>query len=272
MDDPATMRVVEALTDRDQPVKRVRNVEPGLFSKDSLIGLPFDELHTNERVVPIEAQIVNGDDIRMVERRGGARFLQQLFARRRIFGERLLEHFVRDGPLEQPVERFVHRPHPAFAEHTGDLVARFFLMRHDWLRALDSLGACLLFFDLLLKLLIAFVGATIVVAHDDHAAQNVGRLVEVPFRFFGARELVPKLERVPGHLLPREHGAKLLACERGPAPSHESTRELHHGDRIIRVRRRYLLEELHHLGLGVRFRGGFGGVEKPVGLGEEKAR
>ena len=41
-----------------------------------MIGLSFDELHADERVVPVTAQVINGDDIRMVERCGGARFCQ----------------------------------------------------------------------------------------------------------------------------------------------------------------------------------------------------
>jgi hypothetical protein len=124
MNDTPTVCVVESLTERDEPVHRVLDLEDFLFPQDAPVAFPLDELHTDEGFVPVEAEIVDGDDIGVVQRGGRSRFVEELFACRRILRERFGQDLVGDGTFEQMIVGFVDGAHPSFAEHPGDLVAR----------------------------------------------------------------------------------------------------------------------------------------------------
>ena len=107
---------------------------------DTLECGPLDELH-DERVRFLD-DIEDLGDVRVVERRGGARFLHEaptpLWIRRRV----CRQQFDRDAAPQACVHRGVDDAHAAGAERAGDLVgaetgARF--ERHD----LDELYASL---------------------------------------------------------------------------------------------------------------------------------
>ena len=78
-------------------------------------GVPCDELHHEERDPAILADVVHGHDVRMVERRSRARFLQQANAsilRRRRLGQ----HLDGDLSIELEVGAAVDDAHAAAAE------------------------------------------------------------------------------------------------------------------------------------------------------------
>ena len=65
--------------------------------------LPFDELHDDERTIVIFADIVDGADVGMVERRDVPSFVDLLIGP-------LTQNLDRDGTLEHGVERTVKIP------------------------------------------------------------------------------------------------------------------------------------------------------------------
>ena len=69
---------------------------------------------------PISADLVNRADVRMVERRRGARLFEQL--RRGEFRGRILQPLDRDGPVQPRIVRAVHHTHGSGTELGVDAV------------------------------------------------------------------------------------------------------------------------------------------------------
>ena len=67
--------------------------------------------------------LVDRDDVRMVERRGGARFLLEAAAEIGVVVQRRRQHFQRDVATEHGVGRAVDIAHPARPEVRDDLIA-----------------------------------------------------------------------------------------------------------------------------------------------------
>ena len=68
------------------------------------------------------ANLVNRDDVRMIERRGGARFALESRASIGIGGERLRQNLDRDVASELRVSRAIHVAHSTGADERSDLV------------------------------------------------------------------------------------------------------------------------------------------------------
>jgi hypothetical protein len=71
-------------------------------------------------------------DVTVVERRGGARFLQESFF---VFGsdvQIVRQEFKRDCTIELEVEGFINDPHSADASGSEDLVATDLFVHGQW--------------------------------------------------------------------------------------------------------------------------------------------
>ena len=83
---------------------------------------PLQELHDEKRGARFLADVEERADVRMGESRDGARFAVEAFAELRVGGQRLGEHFDRDGAIEARVSSFVHLAHATCADLRGHFV------------------------------------------------------------------------------------------------------------------------------------------------------
>jgi hypothetical protein len=86
-------------------------------------ALPLDQLHRQEAGRGVVLDRVQGDDVRVVERRYGARLALEALEPLRVRGEALRQHLERDVAAEPGVARAVDLAHPARAQRGDDLVA-----------------------------------------------------------------------------------------------------------------------------------------------------
>ncbi len=121
VDDPPRVRGREPLGDlrgeSEQPSRRQGTAVQGLAE-----ALPFHELHHDVRDAPFASDVVDGDDVRMAERRRRARLELEAAQTLRIRREVLGEDLQRDVAFEPGVTRAVDLAHSARAERRDDLV------------------------------------------------------------------------------------------------------------------------------------------------------
>ena len=116
MHDAAMVSVLETLASGDDEMHDFRDRQALFAFEDARIALAFDELHTDESAPILDAEIVDGDDVRMVERGRCAGFLKKLIARGGIAGELRRKNFIGEGTAQEAIERAINFSHPAFAD------------------------------------------------------------------------------------------------------------------------------------------------------------
>jgi hypothetical protein len=95
-----------------------------------LEGLPIHELHGNELLAVLFANVVNRADIRMIQRRGSLRLAAKAFERDRVLGRFRREKLESDQTLQARVFRLIDDTHPAASERFEDAVVRDGLANH----------------------------------------------------------------------------------------------------------------------------------------------
>lgn len=83
---------------------------------------PEHQLHREVRPDPVGlADVIDGDDVRMIQRRGGTRFTNETLARERI---RLFrgQHFDGEVAFQPRIASAIDYAHPADADLTDDFV------------------------------------------------------------------------------------------------------------------------------------------------------
>ena len=83
---------------------------------------PVDELHGDVQVAVQIAEVVNADDVRMLERCGGLRLVQESLSQIVLPRDRFVHDLDRDGAVEHGIPGFVHDPHCTFAHQLEDAV------------------------------------------------------------------------------------------------------------------------------------------------------
>jgi hypothetical protein len=83
---------------------------------------PVDELRGDEMLLANLPDIVNGEDIRMIERRRRARLVLEPLAQVLVIANGSGKNFQRDGTLQLAVVREIHLTHPARTNERTDLV------------------------------------------------------------------------------------------------------------------------------------------------------
>ena len=84
--------------------------------------LAFDKLHREEAPILDITDLIDGDDVRVVERGGGARFLFEAAKRVGVARQLRTEQLHGDLSLEAAILREVHLAHAAAADEREDLV------------------------------------------------------------------------------------------------------------------------------------------------------
>ena len=84
--------------------------------------LAGDQLHADPRLRRLGADVIDGDDGRMVERGGGARFALEASEAFGVAGDVRREQFQRDKPIEPRVARLVDLAHSACPKRSDDFI------------------------------------------------------------------------------------------------------------------------------------------------------
>jgi hypothetical protein len=85
--------------------------------------LAFDELGDDEGDVLLDADVVDGKDVRMIESAGSPGFLEEALPPRRIAGDLVAQDLEFDLAVEARVPRAEHLTHTARIERANDFVA-----------------------------------------------------------------------------------------------------------------------------------------------------
>ena len=96
-----------------------------------------DELHGDERLVILFADVVNGADAGVIESGTGVRFAAKALQRLGILQHVLGKEFQRDGALEPGVHGLVDHTHAAGAEFFQNAIVREGPVNHCGARALN---------------------------------------------------------------------------------------------------------------------------------------
>jgi len=84
--------------------------------------LAFEILHDEEVGALFATDVMERADVRMVQRRDGARFAVEAFAELRIRRQRVRQDLDRHRAIEARIARPIHLPHAARAEGRLDLI------------------------------------------------------------------------------------------------------------------------------------------------------
>ena len=127
VDDAGAVRGAERVGHLDREIERARDGQRAALEAD-VERLAVDELHGEQVDLAIGGRhavdVEDGDDVRVVERRGGLRLAHEALAARRVADRRRRQHLERHRPLEPSVEGAVDDAHAAGAHLVADRVAR----------------------------------------------------------------------------------------------------------------------------------------------------
>ena len=119
--------------------KRIRNLYPKVQKLVERDGFPLDAIlqrhalqafHNDEKPVLVFADIVDGADVRVIQRRRRTRFPLKSFARLRILSQLFRKELQRHAPAEALVFRLVHNAHPATTQLSDNAVMGDCLIEH----------------------------------------------------------------------------------------------------------------------------------------------
>ncbi len=122
MDDAGAMRLGQSLGDLDGKIEEPARRQRLSRSEQLAERLSLDELHGDVQSAVGLADVVDGEDVGVVQRGGGARLLFEALSSPVVPGHRRGEHLDRDLAAELGVLRPVHLTHPARAQRRDDLV------------------------------------------------------------------------------------------------------------------------------------------------------
>ena len=129
MHDPLRMGRVQCIgnldAERKQRVQLHRTIADDMFQRRAV-----QVLHDDERLAVLLADVVNGADIRMIERRRSPRLAAESLQRLPVLGHFLRQEFQRDEAVKPSVFRLVNHTHAAAAKLFDDAVMRDNLAHH----------------------------------------------------------------------------------------------------------------------------------------------
>src|SRR5271157_3649167 len=132
MDDARLMRGVQRLGDvnsqRQQQFRFQRTAADAMPQRHSI-----EEFHRNERPAALLVNVVDGADVGMVQRRGGASFAPEALQRLPVVSQIVGKELEGDEAAKTGVLGLIHHTHPAATELLDDAVVRDGCADHETL-------------------------------------------------------------------------------------------------------------------------------------------
>src|SRR5580700_8241727 len=123
MNDSFRVGGIERVVDFDGEIEQLADFER--LARDFLLErLAFEELHHDESLALVAADFVDGANVGVVERRGGAGFALESFEGLRVFGEVFRKEFQRYETPKGSVFGLVDDAHPPATQRFEDAVMR----------------------------------------------------------------------------------------------------------------------------------------------------
>jgi hypothetical protein len=130
MNDPLGVRGIERVGDLNTQLDE--NLEIDRTAADAMLQrLAFEPLHHDEMLALVLADVVDGADVRVVERGGGAGFALKPLDGLWIAGQLRWQKLQRDASAEANVFRLINHTHPAAAKLVDDAIVGDGLADHD---------------------------------------------------------------------------------------------------------------------------------------------
>jgi hypothetical protein len=123
VDDALGMSGIESVGDLDRVSEELIELDRAA-DDDVLEGGAIEKLHGDESFAGVFADVVNGADIRVVERGGGAGFALEALQRLGVVGDVFGEEFESYEAAKAGVFGFVHHAHAAADEFFDDAIVR----------------------------------------------------------------------------------------------------------------------------------------------------
>ncbi len=121
MDDAFAVGGLKAFGDLEPERPDLLDGQPAGFEA-GLERVAFHQLHGNERAAVGLADVVDGRDVGVIERRRRAGFGNEALFCLRVVAEILWEEFQRDEAFEPRILCLVHDPHAALAQFREDAI------------------------------------------------------------------------------------------------------------------------------------------------------
>ena len=121
MDDAAGVRRRQGIGDRDRDPQHLAEAHAVAWN-ERIQALPTHVLHHDEIVAVCRLDFVDGDDVCVIEGRGGVRFLDETTAAVLVADAVRRQHFDRDFAIQSRIARAIHLAHSACADEREDLV------------------------------------------------------------------------------------------------------------------------------------------------------
>ena len=122
MNDPFVVRGAESTRDLTRILERLARRAGRPRAGDWRSDVAFEHLRDDERRAVVRADVVDGEDVRVVELAGRARFLLESSQPAAIGCVRVEDQFDRDVASEAWIARAIHLAHAAGAEPADDLI------------------------------------------------------------------------------------------------------------------------------------------------------
>ena len=123
MDDPPAVGRVQAVRDLDSQIKQLFDSQGALLER-VLQRAALQQLHGDEGAAFVIADIVDGANVGMVQRRSGSRLAQEAFQRGAVFGGILRKEFEGNLAAQAGVLGLIDDSHAAAAQFLQYAVMR----------------------------------------------------------------------------------------------------------------------------------------------------
>ncbi len=129
MDDALGVRRIERIrdlnSDIDDLIERQRPAGNAMLQRH-----PIQELHGDEPLAIAFIDLMNGANVRVIQRRGSLRLALEASERLRILGHRIRKEFQRDEAMQLRVLGLIDNAHTTAAKFFDDAVVRYGLADH----------------------------------------------------------------------------------------------------------------------------------------------
>ena len=130
MDDALGVRGLERIGNLNGQIEHFCEPERLAIRQPLPQGLPFEQLHGQQRLTVGVVDLVDRADVRVVQRRGGARLALEALEREMVARELRRQKLQRNVAAESGVVGAIHHTHPTRADLLEDAIVRDDLANH----------------------------------------------------------------------------------------------------------------------------------------------